>query len=659
MARTEIRDLETEGALDSKSMRAVRGGAAAVTVDKNKKTTVGSSKTSGGAVTNDPSAKNSNAHNHQTDGIHDDNNRIGNNGLGAGGNSKAKTTLAGAGSSTAAKADQRSNKDKKADSRSSNSGGASHQKSTLLGGTARTVVAGSQKKTSSVVSRPAYHPLPKRVNWTVNVVLADTAKKPLPKGQTVGSSGTFYESAGSYQHGSVTLNVTKSFALTSGADTKVRDAITFTRKNGVKGYGVELDTAVERNKGFRSSYSGSHSTTGNWMSGNYSSKSQGSWESGVSWVDAGTGKEKWLEGTKGSFSSSSSMSSQLTGKTITTYYDPIMLDLDGDRHLSTTGVGAYKTTSSQYSYSNSSTYETIVGRASNVRTAKGGETVTDWRGNTTTAQAGRRIADGKEAIVTSSSSVTSKTETKRGQKGYIMDFNSDGKKDEAISFATGGDAYLAVDRNHDGLITKGNEMFGPTTNNGIQELRAFDSNRDGKISTADRDYGKLKLVRVELKTFTTTSSYDSKTRRWGTTTVDERGVASSINRNNFQLLDSSYKYAYNSTTRSYSYSQTQTGYVQKVWSLNDEGITSISLSTLAKAAPRFDGHKFGATADDSSRTGMLMDKERDQHGMSNVSVSGWSDQGGTINAGHLNVAFNSAFGNAGAMPKQDDKNKKK
>lgn len=48
------------------------------------KTKTSKSKTAGGSVTNDPSAKNSKAHNHQTDGIHDDNNRIGNNGLGGG-----------------------------------------------------------------------------------------------------------------------------------------------------------------------------------------------------------------------------------------------------------------------------------------------------------------------------------------------------------------------------------------------------------------------------------------------------------------------------------------------------------------------------------------------------------------------------------------------
>lgn len=72
------------------------------------------------------------------------------------------------------------------------------------------------------------------------------------------------------------------------------------------------------------------------------------------------------------------------------------------------------------------------------------------------------------------------TETK-----YAFDLNSDGAE-EQISFvtpATGG--FLAYDRNKDGVINNGGELFGPERGNGFAELAAYDEDGNGWIDAAD------------------------------------------------------------------------------------------------------------------------------------------------------------------------------
>ena len=65
------------------------------------------------------------------------------------------------------------------------------------------------------------------------------------------------------------------------------------------------------------------------------------------------------------------------------------------------------------------------------------------------------------------------------------------------AFVTGGDAFLALDRNGNGLIDSGKELFGDQHGaaNGFEELRKFDSNRDGVIDRNDRDFDKLVLFK--------------------------------------------------------------------------------------------------------------------------------------------------------------------
>jgi len=65
------------------------------------------------------------------------------------------------------------------------------------------------------------------------------------------------------------------------------------------------------------------------------------------------------------------------------------------------------------------------------------------------------------------------------------------------AFVTGGDAFLAIDRNGNGTIDSGKELFGEQNgaSHGFAELAKLDSNGDGVINRLDNDFDKLVLFR--------------------------------------------------------------------------------------------------------------------------------------------------------------------
>lgn len=83
-------------------------------------------------------------------------------------------------------------------------------------------------------------------------------------------------------------------------------------------------------------------------------------------------------------------------------------------------------------------------------------------------------------------------------QGILFDINGDGSK-EQTSFVSGGDAFLAYDRNGNGVIDSGKELFGDNNGyrHGYAELAAYDDNQDGKINDADAIYDKLQLLSVD------------------------------------------------------------------------------------------------------------------------------------------------------------------
>jgi len=75
---------------------------------------------------------------------------------------------------------------------------------------------------------------------------------------------------------------------------------------------------------------------------------------------------------------------------------------------------------------------------------------------------------------------------------FFFDLDCDGKK-EKIAQLNAGSGYLALDKNNDGIINDGSELFGPNTGNGFDELAAYDSDGNGWIDEADEIYKHLKV----------------------------------------------------------------------------------------------------------------------------------------------------------------------
>jgi hypothetical protein len=82
------------------------------------------------------------------------------------------------------------------------------------------------------------------------------------------------------------------------------------------------------------------------------------------------------------------------------------------------------------------------------------------------------------------------------QRGAQFDLIGSGRAQQ-VAFVHGGDAFLALDRNGDGIINSGKELFGEQhgARNGFEELRSFDDNGDGVINRDDAIYEDLRLFR--------------------------------------------------------------------------------------------------------------------------------------------------------------------
>lgn len=73
---------------------------------------------------------------------------------------------------------------------------------------------------------------------------------------------------------------------------------------------------------------------------------------------------------------------------------------------------------------------------------------------------------------------------------FRFDLNVDGAEDE-ISYLDAGSGFLALDKNGDGQINDGSELFGAKSGDGFSELSRYDSDGNGWIDEADAVYDKL------------------------------------------------------------------------------------------------------------------------------------------------------------------------
>jgi hypothetical protein len=73
-----------------------------------------------------------------------------------------------------------------------------------------------------------------------------------------------------------------------------------------------------------------------------------------------------------------------------------------------------------------------------------------------------------------------------------FDINADGKKED-MSFPTQQSGLLVIDKNGNGVVDDGSELFGPTTGDGFRELAAYDDDKNGWIDEGDAVYSKLRF----------------------------------------------------------------------------------------------------------------------------------------------------------------------
>lgn len=75
---------------------------------------------------------------------------------------------------------------------------------------------------------------------------------------------------------------------------------------------------------------------------------------------------------------------------------------------------------------------------------------------------------------------------------FLFDLNSDGKEEE-ISFAGKGSGFLALDKNGDGKINDGSELFGTKSGNGFKDLAEYDTDKNGWIDENDDIFNDLRI----------------------------------------------------------------------------------------------------------------------------------------------------------------------
>lgn len=75
---------------------------------------------------------------------------------------------------------------------------------------------------------------------------------------------------------------------------------------------------------------------------------------------------------------------------------------------------------------------------------------------------------------------------------FSFDLDIDGKP-ENIAMPASGSAFLALDKNGDGVIGDGSELFGVTSGDGFKDLSAYDDDKNGFIDEGDKVFDQLRL----------------------------------------------------------------------------------------------------------------------------------------------------------------------
>ena len=77
-------------------------------------------------------------------------------------------------------------------------------------------------------------------------------------------------------------------------------------------------------------------------------------------------------------------------------------------------------------------------------------------------------------------------------QSFYFDLDADGELDN-ISNLSAGSGYLALDKNKDGIINDGSELFGTQSGNGFADLAKYDQDGNGWIDENDEIWDRLKI----------------------------------------------------------------------------------------------------------------------------------------------------------------------
>lgn len=75
---------------------------------------------------------------------------------------------------------------------------------------------------------------------------------------------------------------------------------------------------------------------------------------------------------------------------------------------------------------------------------------------------------------------------------FSFDLDANGQA-EQVSFVRPGSGFLALDKNGDGVINDGTELFGPASGNGFADLAKYDEDGNGWIDENDTIFDKLRI----------------------------------------------------------------------------------------------------------------------------------------------------------------------
>jgi hypothetical protein len=79
-----------------------------------------------------------------------------------------------------------------------------------------------------------------------------------------------------------------------------------------------------------------------------------------------------------------------------------------------------------------------------------------------------------------------------GQRDFSFDIDADGVLDQ-IAFVGPGSGFLALDKNGDGTINDGSELFGALSGDGFFDLRCYDDDGNNWIDENDTIYDTLRI----------------------------------------------------------------------------------------------------------------------------------------------------------------------